>query len=93
MNEPRKIPLKRFDYQLPSQLIGQRPVKPRDSARLLILNKKNGQIEHVHMNDATAAAMGRTMIAIIENYQQADGSIMIPEVLRPYMGGRDRITK
>ena len=46
MNEPRKIPLKRFDYQLPSQLIGQRPVKPRDSARLLILNKKNGQIEH-----------------------------------------------
>jgi len=57
------------------------------------VKRKNGQIEHVHMNDATAAAMGRTMIAIIENYQQADGSIMIPEVLRPYMGGRDRITK
>jgi seryl-tRNA synthetase len=36
--------------------------------------------------------VGRTLIAILENYQQADGSVMVPEVLRPYMGGLERIT-
>jgi seryl-tRNA synthetase len=45
----------------------------------------------VHTNDATAFAMGRTMVAIIENYQTADGKIRIPEVLRPYMGGQEII--
>ncbi len=44
------------------------------------------------MNDATAFA-GRTMIAIMENYQQADGSIKIPEVLHPYMHGVTEIKK
>jgi seryl-tRNA synthetase len=39
----------------------------------------------VHTNDATAFALGRTMVAIIENYQTADGTVRIPEVLRPYM--------
>jgi seryl-tRNA synthetase len=42
--------------------------------------------DFVHMNDATAIAIGRTLIAIMENYQQADGSIKIPEVLQKYMG-------
>jgi seryl-tRNA synthetase len=37
--------------------------------------------------------VGRTWLAILENYQQADGSVLIPEVLRPYMGGLDRIKK
>ena len=37
--------------------------------------------------------MGRTWLAILENYQQADGTVLIPEVLKPYMGGMDRITK
>jgi len=36
-------------------------------------------------------ALPRVLIAVIENYQQADGSIVVPEVLRPYMGGTDRI--
>lgn len=45
------------------------------------------------MNDATAIALGRMMVAIIENYQQADGSIVIPEVLRSYMGGRSVLNK
>lgn len=57
------------------------------------VKRADGKIEHVHMNDATAIAMGRTMIAIIENYQQADGSILIPEVLRPFMGGKTKIEK
>ncbi len=55
------------------------------------VKRKSGEIEHVHMNDATAMAMGRIMIAIMENYQNKDGSITIPDVLRSYMGGRDKI--
>ena len=45
-----------------------------------------GTLSHVHMNDATAFAVGRTLIAIIENYQQEDGTIRVPEVLIPYVG-------
>lgn len=45
----------------------------------------------VHTNDATTFALGRTMIAIIENYQQHDGTIIVPEVLHPYMGGQKAI--
>ncbi|HEY1074346.1 MAG TPA: serine--tRNA ligase [Patescibacteria group bacterium] len=42
--------------------------------------------QYVHTNDATAFAIGRTLIAVMENYQQADGSIKVPEVLVPYCG-------
>ncbi len=55
------------------------------------VRREDGKLELVHMNDATACAMGRMLIAILENYQQADGSIKIPEVLRKYMGGREFI--
>jgi seryl-tRNA synthetase len=44
--------------------------------------------EFAHTNDATALALGRTMVAIIENYQQADGQVGIPEVLQPYLHGQ-----
>ncbi len=47
----------------------------------------------VHMNDATAFAIGRILIAILENHQNEDGSVTIPEVLRPYMGGQKTIVK
>ncbi len=57
------------------------------SRRLNTRVKKEDWVkEFVHMNDATAFAMGRIMVAIIENNQQADGTIKIPEVLIPYMG-------
>jgi seryl-tRNA synthetase len=46
-------------------------------------------LELIHTNDATAFALGRAMVAIIENYQTADGNVTVPEVLRPYLGGRD----
>jgi seryl-tRNA synthetase len=49
---------------------------------------KNGEKKLVHMNDATAFAISRILIAILENNQQADGSVTIPEVLQKYMGGR-----
>jgi seryl-tRNA synthetase len=45
----------------------------------------------VHKINVSGLAVGRTMVAILENYQQADGSIAIPEVLKPYMGGQDTI--
>jgi seryl-tRNA synthetase len=54
------------------------------------VRRSNGDLELVHTNDATAFSQ-RPLIAIIENFQQADGTIVVPEVLRPYMGGREAI--
>jgi seryl-tRNA synthetase len=52
------------------------------------VRRANGTVELVHTNDATAFALTRTLAAITENFQTADGHIVIPEVLRPYMGGQ-----
>ncbi len=57
------------------------------------VKRADGKIEPVHMNDATVVAIGRTLIAIIENYQNEDGSIRIPDALQKYMGGKTLITK
>ena len=46
---------------------------------------------HVHTLNGSGLAVGRTLVAVLENYQNADGSVTIPEVLRPYMGGQNRI--
>jgi seryl-tRNA synthetase len=48
---------------------------------------KAGKIRHVHTLNGSALAVGRTLIAVMENYQQEDGSIVVPEVLQPYMNG------
>jgi seryl-tRNA synthetase len=48
-------------------------------------------VHHVVTLNGSGLAVGRTLVAVLENYQQADDSILIPEALRPYMGGRDRI--
>jgi len=50
-----------------------------------------GKAEHVHTLNGSGLAVGRTLIAVLENYQQADGSVLIPEALKPFMGGRERI--
>ena len=50
-----------------------------------------GKPEHVHTLNGSGLAVGRTLIAIIENYQEADGSVTIPAALRPYMGGVERL--
>jgi len=50
-------------------------------------------VRYVHTLNGSGLAVGRTLIAILENYQQADGSVMIPEALRPYMGGMTKIEK
>jgi seryl-tRNA synthetase len=52
-----------------------------------------GKPEFVHTINGSGLAVGRTWLAIVENYQQADGSVVVPEALRPYMGGLERITK
>jgi seryl-tRNA synthetase len=54
-------------------------------------NPETGKPELVHTLNGSGVAVGRALIAVMENYQQADGSIAVPDVLRPYMGGVDRI--
>ncbi len=52
---------------------------------------KTGKTEYVHTLNGSALAVGRTVVAILENYQQSDGSVVVPEVLRPYLGGVEKI--
>src|SRR5260221_596451 len=52
-----------------------------------------GKAEFVHSLNGSGLAVGRTLIAILENYQQADGSVVIPKALHPYMGGLEKIEK
>jgi seryl-tRNA synthetase len=54
-------------------------------------NPETGKPELVHTLNGSGLAVGRTLVAVLENYQQVDGSIRVPEVLRPYMGGLDVI--
>ena len=53
----------------------------------------DGKIKFAHSLNDTAIATPRTLISIIENYQNEDGSVTIPEVLRPYMGGKEKVVK
>ena len=52
---------------------------------------EGGKPRHVHTLNGSGLAVGRTLVAILENYQRADGSVAVPEALRPYMGGLERI--
>lgn len=52
-----------------------------------------GKTEYVHTLNGSGLAVGRTLVAILENYQQEDGSVLIPEVLRSYMGGVEKIER
>ncbi|MGG6461497.1 serine--tRNA ligase [Solilutibacter silvestris] len=54
-------------------------------------NPESGKPELVHTLNGSGVAIGRALIAVMENYQNADGSITVPEALRPYMGGAERI--
>ena len=51
-----------------------------------------GKPELLHTVNGSGLAVGRTLVAILENFQQADGSVVVPEVLRPYMGGMEKIS-
>ena len=52
-----------------------------------------GRTEPVHTINGSGLAVGRTLVAILENYQQADGSVVVPDALRPWMGGVERLTR
>src|SRR5690606_27455032 len=54
-------------------------------------NPGTGKPELLHTLNGSGLAVGRTLLAIVENFQEADGSVVVPEVLRPYMGGVERI--
>jgi seryl-tRNA synthetase len=62
-------------------------------ANIKFRREGTGKAEFAHTLNGSGLAVGRTLIAILENYQQADGSIVIPDALRPFMGGVDRITR
>lgn len=55
-------------------------------------NPETGKPEPVHTLNGSGIAVGRAMVAILENYQNADGSVTVPAALRPYMGGQERLT-
>lgn len=55
------------------------------------VRREDGKVELMHANDATVFAIGRMLIAILENYQQEDGSVKVPEVLQRYIGGKTEI--
>ena len=62
-------------------------------ANIRFRREAKGKPEFVHTLNGSGLAIGRTVAAILENYQREDGSIEIPKVLRPYMGGKEFITK
>jgi seryl-tRNA synthetase len=60
-------------------------------ASIRFRREEGGRMEFVHTINGSGLAVGRTLVAVLENHQQADGSVVIPSALRPYMGGVDRI--
>ena len=56
-------------------------------------NPQSGKPEPVHTLNGSGLAVGRTLVAVLENYQQADGSVRVPQALRPYLGGLERLTR
>ncbi|MEY3037874.1 MAG: hypothetical protein RL143_441 [Pseudomonadota bacterium] len=55
-------------------------------------NPETGKPELVHTLNGSGLAVGRTLVAVLENYQEADGSVRVPEVLKPYMGGLEKLS-
>jgi seryl-tRNA synthetase len=55
-------------------------------------NPATGKPEPLHTLNGSGLAVGRALVAVLENYQQPDGSVLVPEALRPYMGGVERLT-
>lgn len=62
-------------------------------ANIRYRNNETNKLEFLHTLNGSGLALGRTTAAILENYQQEDGSVIIPEVLRSYMNGIEKIEK
>ncbi|MGE5197221.1 MAG: aminoacyl--tRNA ligase-related protein, partial [Deltaproteobacteria bacterium] len=61
-------------------------------ANIKFRKKDNQKTDYVHTLNGSGVALARTVVAIVENYQQPDGSILIPEALRPYLDGQEKIS-
>ncbi|MFH1191092.1 MAG: serine--tRNA ligase [Candidatus Omnitrophota bacterium] len=61
-------------------------------ANIRFRRKEGKKVEFVHTLNGSGVALARTVVAILENYQQEDGSVLIPKVLQPYLNGQERIT-
>jgi seryl-tRNA synthetase len=68
-------------------------IRYRASAKTGAEKGAKSKPEFIHTINGSGLAVGRTWLAVLENYQQADGSVLIPQALQPYMGGLDRIVK
>jgi seryl-tRNA synthetase len=77
------------DYQTRRLKIRSKHISPSTPSPEFDTN--NFPTDFVHTNDATALALGRTLVAIIENYQTQDGQVRVPDVLKNYMGGKEAI--
>lgn len=55
------------------------------------VRRQGGEVEHVHTLNGTAVSLARSLVAIIEHYQNTDGTLRVPDVLKPYLGGRDTL--
>ena len=62
-------------------------------ANIRFRREGKSKTELVHTLNGSGLAVGRTLVAVLENYQQADGSVLIPPALQPYLGGIEKITK
>jgi len=60
-------------------------------AQIRYRKEKKGKPIFVHTLNGSGLAVGRTLVAVLENYQQKDGSVIVPAALRPYMGGLERV--
>jgi seryl-tRNA synthetase len=60
-------------------------------AQVRYRKEKNGRPVFVHTLNGSGLAVGRTLVAVLENYQQKDGAVTVPPALRPYMSGLERI--
>jgi len=61
-------------------------------ANIRFRREQGAKPEFVHTLNGSGLAVGRTLVAVLENYQQADGSVLVPEILKPYMGGIEKIS-
>ncbi|MFZ2331275.1 MAG: aminoacyl--tRNA ligase-related protein, partial [Atribacterota bacterium] len=61
-------------------------------ANIRFREEESGKVNFVHTLNGSGIAVGRTMVALIENFQEQDGSIVIPDALRPYMNGLQKIS-
>ncbi len=62
-------------------------------ANIKMRRKENKKVDFVHTLNGSGVALARTVVAILENYQQEDGSVLIPKALQPYLNGQERITR